>query len=605
MNTENLPILSGYQEKIAELRKQLETASQPAAQTQESGYATLGDAYADSVFNQAGAVRNTDTVTRQGGGTPGNEPLTLSAQGQTPGYVGLSDDDDDEKKSSEPESPIIPVAGGLFLNTETGEYINNYVDEGNEEESGEVEDPLIEEGNYYIESIQQYYLDKANSSISGDEFNEKYPEGILDEWTVGLGKIIGWEACQDYIDSASQIVKKDEESTDEPYTIYNNPEGTGDETEQDSISPIIPVYGGLFLNTETGEYINNYNDEGNEEAGQESGGSDDFYIDPDDYESNKDYMKALYEGQRDNNLSIEDLNKYLLANGFQEGAEGLAALNKVIEEEWGQIGVSILADEYDKKEEERQQSEAAIWFDLHGYDNIPTLEEVEAEYQRLIETPLTELTLGELETRKQIELNLKKEELEHEKELELTKAESDAEREFIEKMYDRKYETATKKIEDQFDSCREAFDELELIEKIGDTSNYMLTYENQSPQHEAILTGEQTATIVLASSQDVAQAYDQISNANYGEQGALSLINKAAGIVTQGLSDMITLNFNPSRSTDVFGRSLYIEKGYKIETISRDFTEDDFYWVENDFFIYDKEGNEVYHDCFLQLSHFG
>ena len=226
----------------------------------------MGDAYADSVFNQAGAVRNTDTVTRQGGGTPGNEPLTLSAEGQTPGYVGLSDDDDDEKKSSEPESPIIPVAGGLFLNTETGEYINNYVDEGNEEESGEVEDPLIEEGNYYIESIQQYYLDKANSSISGDEFNEKYPEGILDEWTVGLGKIIGWEACQDYIDSASQIVKKDEESTDEPYTIYNNPEGTGDETEQDSISPIIPVYGGLFLNTETGEYINNYNDEGNEKA---------------------------------------------------------------------------------------------------------------------------------------------------------------------------------------------------------------------------------------------------------------------------------------------------------------------------------------------------
>ena len=61
VNTENLPILSGYQEKIAELRKQLETASQPAAQTQESGYATLGDAYADSVFGQTGAVRNTDS----------------------------------------------------------------------------------------------------------------------------------------------------------------------------------------------------------------------------------------------------------------------------------------------------------------------------------------------------------------------------------------------------------------------------------------------------------------------------------------------------------------------------------------------------------------
>ena len=85
VNTENLPILSGYQEKIAELRKQLETAGQStAAQTQESGYATLGDAYADSVFGQTGTVQNTDTVARQGGGTLGNEPLTLSAQGQTP-----------------------------------------------------------------------------------------------------------------------------------------------------------------------------------------------------------------------------------------------------------------------------------------------------------------------------------------------------------------------------------------------------------------------------------------------------------------------------------------------------------------------------------------
>ena len=87
----------------------METASQPAAaQTQESGYATLGDAYADSVFNQAGTVQNTDTVTRKGGGTLGNEPLTLSAQGQTPGYIGLSDDDDDEKKIFTYELNVIP-----------------------------------------------------------------------------------------------------------------------------------------------------------------------------------------------------------------------------------------------------------------------------------------------------------------------------------------------------------------------------------------------------------------------------------------------------------------------------------------------------------------
>ena len=164
----------------------METASQPAAQTQESGYATLGDAYADSVFNQAGAVRNTDTVTRQGGGTPGNEPLTLSAQGQMPGYVGLSDDDDDEKKSSEPESPIIPVAGGLFLNTETGEYINNYVDNGVAEagqESGGSNDYYIDPDDY--ENPEDYakamVIGSRNSMKNGDNdaflAANKYPTG--------------------------------------------------------------------------------------------------------------------------------------------------------------------------------------------------------------------------------------------------------------------------------------------------------------------------------------------------------------------------------------------------------------------------------------------
>ena len=138
------------------------------------------------MFNQAGAVRNTDTVTRQGGGTPGNEPLTLSAQGQTPEYVGLNDDDDDEKKSSEPESPIIPVAGGLFLNTETGEYINNYVDEGATEagqESGGSNDYYIDPDDY--ENPEDYakamVIGSRNSMRNGDseEFlaANKYPTG--------------------------------------------------------------------------------------------------------------------------------------------------------------------------------------------------------------------------------------------------------------------------------------------------------------------------------------------------------------------------------------------------------------------------------------------
>ena len=60
---------------------------------------------------------------------------------------------------------------------------------------------------------------------------KNYPAGILDEWTVGLGKTIGWEACQKYIDSLSQIEKANEESTDEPYTIYSNPEETSNEND--------------------------------------------------------------------------------------------------------------------------------------------------------------------------------------------------------------------------------------------------------------------------------------------------------------------------------------------------------------------------------------
>ena len=228
--------------------------------------------------------------------------------------------------------------------------------------------------------------------------------------------------------------------------------------------------------------------------------------------------------------------------------------------------------------------------------------ELEAEYQRLTETPLLELTLTELEAREQIELGKIKEVLDSEKEAELAKVESEAEREFIEKMYDRKYEMAATNIEDQFTSLREAFDEIELIEKTGDTKNMKLTYENQSPLMKANLIGEQTETRVLVSSQDVANLYNEIIDANYGSEGALWLVDYSLGMVTQGISDMIDFDFSPSRSTDVFGRSLYIEKGYSIKKVSRELSGNNA-WTEIEFFIYDNDENEIYHDCYIYLTY--
>ena len=128
----------------------------------------------DSVFNQAGAVRNTDTVTRQGGGTLGNEPLTLSAQGQTPVqfsaqdemplHVGLNDGDEYPPEPSPgpmPGAPPVP------------------------EDHPDMEDYEAETGQYWdehdawedeVESIDKVKEDASVVYISESDYNKQLTE---------------------------------------------------------------------------------------------------------------------------------------------------------------------------------------------------------------------------------------------------------------------------------------------------------------------------------------------------------------------------------------------------------------------------------------------
>ena len=214
--------------------------------TPDTGYATLGDAYADSLA-QSGVTFADDVVNQAGtSGTNSSDPYSIpwteehekrkrlhDAQIQRDNLLQAMGDNptmEDIVAWSEYDATIKQLTEELGLGPK--EYTPG-VEGGGYGLDDEVqeEDPQTAEGYYYIESIRQYYFDKANSNISDEEFNKKYPAGILDEWTVGLGKTIGWEACQKYIDSLSQIEKANEESTDEPYTIYSNPEETSNEND--------------------------------------------------------------------------------------------------------------------------------------------------------------------------------------------------------------------------------------------------------------------------------------------------------------------------------------------------------------------------------------
>ena len=81
-----------------------------------------------------------------------------------------------------------------------------------------------------------------------------------------------------------------------------------------------------------------------------SSGTDDYYINPDDYDSDEEYAKALMAGVRDS-MQNGDYEAFLAANGYAAGAEGLAALNKDIEDALGSVGVAVATDELNANDE--------------------------------------------------------------------------------------------------------------------------------------------------------------------------------------------------------------------------------------------------------------
>jgi hypothetical protein len=246
MTTDILPQYSAYQDKIDQLKRELTGASVLQGKAPKKpgiAYATLGDAYADSVLGQAFAdgVVNRAGANAINSSDPYSIPWTEEEENRKRLYdAQIQRDNLLESMGDNPTMEDIVALGEYDatikqLTEELGLGSQEYTPGGKVDGYGlddrdKEEDPQTAEGYYYIESIRQYYFDKANSNISDEEFNKKYPAGILDEWTVGLGKIVGWEACQKYIDSVSQVEKANGESTDEPYTIYSNPEDISNDT---------------------------------------------------------------------------------------------------------------------------------------------------------------------------------------------------------------------------------------------------------------------------------------------------------------------------------------------------------------------------------------
>jgi len=78
--------------------------------------------------------------------------------------------------------------------------------EGEEEEKAE-EEAKVKRGYEIIESIRQFYLDKANSDMGIEEFKEKYPYGsqMMQAWKTELTDIIGEEGTNSLIESWSKI----------------------------------------------------------------------------------------------------------------------------------------------------------------------------------------------------------------------------------------------------------------------------------------------------------------------------------------------------------------------------------------------------------------
>ena len=228
-----LPVLSGFREQIEALQN---TLSQPEAEQSMGKYATLGDAYADSVANGEtfGLGFSGDEVDRQ------QEIAQLSTDGT-----------DARSGENDATSPIVPIAGGLYYNTETGEYVDNYNYEGNEsaaangsagegsgvsdgdnsgggvtnaddsssgeettQDVGQSEELDSERVKELMELIRNYKSDELNSVIDPNSFNNKYPEGenALLGWQEELIGLIGEEHYNEYMDSYADWVPFDNQA---------------------------------------------------------------------------------------------------------------------------------------------------------------------------------------------------------------------------------------------------------------------------------------------------------------------------------------------------------------------------------------------------------
>ncbi len=250
-------------------------------------------------------------------------------------------------------------------------------------------------------------------------------------------------------------------------------------------------------------------------------------------------------------------------------------------------------------------------------DNAEAIKDVyqqaEEEGERILETPLGELTLEELEKRKELEIEQTEEELEKLMEDELSEYNENSEnylvgftKDALNNKYNRILDNAVKEIEERFAKYEDEIEEKapENGDVITDTSGIKLTYNvlplTNRENEDATLHGEVSSSKVIETREEANEIFSSIINGRYDGFNGLGFIEKVTDLTPL---DFINLEEIPKRTRgyDAFGRPVYIEVGYEIMTFDRTFSIDDQMLCEIEYFIYDNEGKEVLHDCYIEI----
>ena len=418
--------LNAYQAQIDQLNKELAGASTSAnvaapMNTPDTGYATLGDAYADSLA-QSGVTFADDVVNRAGAnGASGSNTATDTVLGQSftddvvnragangagnaktdAGYVNPKDYDNetgyakalmDKLRTQMQTCNLDDLNDFLYLNGyETGAEGLGAINQYAEGVLGQPGMAVVGEPQPTLKDrIQQDQLEN-NQPLQLGSGQDAEVQDALPAWS-GLDEAPTMEDIETaaQVDQAEAKAEKDKEKNQakKRWERYKYAVSQGREDAylasigfSEGDKGYIELYEymketlGLF---EFEEFLKETNPVSTavisaSDAGVAVSDPAAYYVDPNDYDSDAEYKKALLEGLRQN-MQNGNPDVLLMENGYSSGGGGMMALNNDVEEALGEIPFADFVDQLNKEQAEQEQNIAA----LSGKDDAPTKADIEA-----------------------------------------------------------------------------------------------------------------------------------------------------------------------------------------------------------------------------------